>query len=104
MAHALQIPKHRYQHWLQLLEYVELVERNVQGYETSPTAQAAVPDAYSQEPWALLVREARGRFPAMCNLAQHVVAVSPDKCSAKYYRNQCRRKLAFTLDELTYRG
>jgi cyclopropane fatty-acyl-phospholipid synthase-like methyltransferase len=72
IALALEIPTNRCQYWLQLLEHTGLVERNTQGYVNSPTAQAAILDAYSRETWAFLAGEARERFPAMCNLSKHI--------------------------------
>jgi predicted transcriptional regulator len=75
IAHALEIPKNRCQYWLQLLEHTGLVERNAQGYANSPTAQAAILDAYSRETWAFLAGEARERFPAMCNLSKHICSL-----------------------------
>jgi len=72
VAQALGIPTTRCQYWLQLLASVGLVEQVPQGYAPSPTARAAILDAYSHETWAFLAREARDRFPAVHNLALYI--------------------------------
>jgi len=72
LGQALGIPGNRCLRWLTLLEHVGLVEQTPTGYRPSPTAQAAILDAYSQETWAFLAGEARARFPAVRNLAAHL--------------------------------
>lgn len=41
-------------------------------YLTSPVARRGIPEAYSQDTWAFLVRDARERFPAVSDLALHL--------------------------------
>jgi demethylspheroidene O-methyltransferase len=72
LAQALEIPKNRCQYMLQLLERVGLVEPVAEGYAVSPTAKAAILEAYSRETWAFLAGESRERIPAVCNLAANI--------------------------------
>jgi ubiquinone/menaquinone biosynthesis C-methylase UbiE len=72
VAQALGIPQNRCGHWLALLRRTGLLERSGRGYALSSTAQTAILDAYSQEAWAFLAREARYRYPAILDLALHI--------------------------------
>jgi SAM-dependent methyltransferase len=72
VAQALDIPTNRCQYWLQLLSSTGLVEQGLEGYAPSATARTAILDAYSQDTWAFLAREARDRFPAVHDLALHI--------------------------------
>jgi SAM-dependent methyltransferase len=72
VAQALDIPLNRCRRWLELLSNTGLVDRSARGYALSSTAQTAILDAYSQETWAFLAREARDRYPAVLNLAVHI--------------------------------
>jgi SAM-dependent methyltransferase len=72
VARALGIPPNRCRRWLALLSRTGLVERTPTGYAISSTAQTAILDAYSQETWAFLAREARDRYPAILDLAVHI--------------------------------
>jgi predicted O-methyltransferase YrrM len=72
VARALRVPQNRCSLWLQLLESIGLLEKTTRGYTPSSTARAAILDAYSQESWAFSAREARGRLPAVHDLALHM--------------------------------
>jgi predicted O-methyltransferase YrrM len=72
VAQATGVLINRCRYWLQLLSSVGLVEKVPAGYAPSPTARTAILEAYSQETWAFLAREARERFPAVRNLALHI--------------------------------
>lgn len=72
VAQALGIPINRCQYWLQLLSSAGLIEQVAKGYVPSPMARTVILDAYSQEMWAFLAREARDRFPAVRDLALHI--------------------------------
>lgn len=69
IAQALGIPAQRCQYWLQVLSSCGLLAPGPNGYAPTPTARAAILDAYSQESWAFLARDARERFPAILDLA-----------------------------------
>lgn len=73
VAEALKVPQNRCNYWLQLLESIGLLEKTSRGYAPSSTAQTAILDAYSQESWAFLAREARKRLPAVHDLALHMI-------------------------------
>lgn len=72
LGQALGIPAQRCQYWLQLLSTIGLVDSGPEGYAPSPAARSAILDAYSQDAWAFLAREARERFPAILDLALHL--------------------------------
>jgi predicted O-methyltransferase YrrM len=74
VGEALGIPGNRSQPWLELLSYAGLLEPVAQGYAPSSTARTAILDAYSQESWAYLAKEARIRFPIIRDLAVHMRA------------------------------
>ncbi len=72
IARALDIPENRCLCWLELLGSSGLLERGADGYSPTPTARAAILDAYSQETWSFLAGEARDRFPAVLDLTNHI--------------------------------
>ena len=72
VAQALDIPPNRCRRWLALLSRTGLIEQSARGYAPSSMAQTAILDAFSQETWAFLAREARDRYPAVLDLAVHI--------------------------------
>ncbi|MDI6895494.1 MAG: methyltransferase [Bacillota bacterium] len=72
VSEALGIPLKRCHHWLELLAGLGLLQRRDEAYVPSPTARAAILDAYSPETWALLAEESRERYPAGQDLAHHI--------------------------------
>jgi len=72
VARALDIPLGRCRYWLQLLVTMGLLDLGSEGYAPSATARAAILEACSQDTWALLAQDARDRFPAVLDLAQHI--------------------------------
>jgi SAM-dependent methyltransferase len=72
VAQALEIPPNRCRRWLALLSRTGLIERSAGRYAPSATAQTAILDAFNQETWAFLAREARDRYPAVLDLAVHI--------------------------------
>ena len=72
VAGALGMPTKRCQYWLQLLSRAGLIERVPSGYAPSRTARTAILDAYSQDSWALLAKEARERYPGLRDLCLHI--------------------------------
>ena len=61
IAQALGIPVKRCQYWLQVLRTTGLLTSGPDGYAPTPSARAAVLEAYSQDTWAFLARDARER-------------------------------------------
>ncbi|MES0447214.1 MAG: methyltransferase [Desulfobacterales bacterium] len=72
VALELGIPPLRCYYWLQLLCRTGLIEESSHGYKSSSTARTAILEAYSQDSWALLAEEARGRLPGLCDLPIHI--------------------------------
>jgi ubiquinone/menaquinone biosynthesis C-methylase UbiE len=72
VAQELDIPIKRCQDWLQLLCSYDLLVQTDQGYIPSTTSQTAILEAYSQNTWAFLAREAHERFPAIIDLSVHI--------------------------------
>jgi SAM-dependent methyltransferase len=72
VADRLMIPLKRCRYWLQLLSLIGLIERVADGYAPSLTARSAILAGYSRDSWALLAKEARERYPALCDLSQHI--------------------------------
>jgi ubiquinone/menaquinone biosynthesis C-methylase UbiE len=72
IAQVVDIPENRCLCWLELLRSTGLIERGADGYSPTPTARAAILDAYSQETWAFLAGEARDRFPAVLDLTNRI--------------------------------
>jgi SAM-dependent methyltransferase len=69
VAGTLGISEDRCRQWLHLITELGLLDRVSEGYVASANARTAVLDAYSQDTWAFLAREARERFPAVRDLA-----------------------------------
>jgi SAM-dependent methyltransferase len=69
VARELEIPLKRCHYWLQLLEWVGLVEAGPGGYRLSSNTRTAILEAYSRETWGLLAEEARDRLPGLRDLS-----------------------------------
>ena len=69
VAGTLGIPEDRCRQWLNLITELGLLDRVSGGYMASASTRTAILDAYSQDTWAFLAREARERFPAVRDLA-----------------------------------
>ena len=72
IAQELDIPLNRCRYWLQLLCSYDLLELTDKGYRPSTIAQTTILDAYSQDTWSFLAREAHERFPAVLDLSVHI--------------------------------
>lgn len=72
IAQTLGIPVKRCQYWLQVLSTSGLLAPGPSGYTLTAAARTAILDAYSQDSWAFLARDARERFPAIFDLALHL--------------------------------
>jgi cyclopropane fatty-acyl-phospholipid synthase-like methyltransferase len=72
ISQALDIPPNRCHYWLVLLSDAGLIEQVPGGYTLSTTGRTAILDAFSQDTWAFLAREARFRFPVFHKLALHI--------------------------------
>ena len=72
IALSLNIPQSRCKYWLQILVKVGLLEHSTEGYVPSVVTQESILDAYSQDAWAFLAREARIRFPALLDLVVNI--------------------------------
>ena len=68
VALELGIPPLRCYYWLQLLSSTGLIEESSHEYKSSSKARTTILEAYSQDSWALLAEEARGRLPGLCDL------------------------------------
>lgn len=68
VARELNIPLNRCQSWLQMLCSYDLLEQSNKDYIPTITTQTAILEAYSQNTWAFLAREAHERFPAVKDL------------------------------------
>lgn len=73
IAEALRIRFNRCRYWLQHLQTTGLIELGEQGYAPTSVARKAVLNAYSQATWTFLAREGRERFPAVLDLAKHIL-------------------------------
>lgn len=72
VAESMGIPLGRCQSWLELLAGLGLLERQGETYAPSPTASAAIMEAYSPETWALLAEEARDVYLAGHDLIHNI--------------------------------
>jgi len=72
VARTLGIPPVRCAYWLQFLLSVGLIEQGPRGYQPSRISRSAILETYSQNSWALLAEEARGRLPGLCDLPVHI--------------------------------
>jgi predicted TPR repeat methyltransferase len=72
ISETLGISPVRCSYWLQVLSRAGLVEEGPKGYQPSQETRAAIMNVYSQESWALLADEARGRLAGFGNLPLHL--------------------------------
>ena len=72
VARELNIPLNRCRSWLQMLCSYDLLEQSNKDYIPSITTKTAILEAYSQNTWAFLAREAHERFPAVNDLPVHI--------------------------------
>lgn len=89
IARELNIPLNRCNILLQMLYRLGLLEDTSRGYTPSALARKTILEAYSQETWAFLAREARFRLPAVLdlplNISKPVSTWEAQSLKAPYY-------------------